>query len=68
MCLSGTSESLLSTFFQKDETQLRDDKNDVQQGEGYEMMCVFFIKHFYFVGVNKGKIIVWLMKRHDIMA
>jgi hypothetical protein len=48
MYLSGTSESLLSTFCQKDETQLRDDENDEQQEGGYEILCVFVIKHVLF--------------------
>jgi hypothetical protein len=47
MYLSVTSEGLLSTFFQGDETQLRDDENDEQQERGYEM-CVFFIKQVLF--------------------
>jgi hypothetical protein len=48
MYLSGTSEGLLSTFFQRDETQLRDDENDEQQEGGYEMLFVFSIKRVLF--------------------
>jgi hypothetical protein len=48
MYLSGTSEGLLSTVFQRDETQLRDDENDEQQEGGSEMLCVFFIKLILF--------------------
>jgi len=48
MYLSGTSEGLLSTFFQRDETRLRDDENDEQQEGSYEMLFVFFIKHVLF--------------------
>jgi hypothetical protein len=41
MYLYGTSEGLLSTFFQRDETQLRDDENDEQQEGGLRnAVCV----------------------------
>jgi len=47
-CIFPVHQDLLSTFFQRDETQLRDDENDEQQEGGYEMLCVFFIKHVLF--------------------